>query len=38
MDSCKECGGQGAIIVDVSRGIIIPCPVCERTSKIKVTS
>lgn len=37
MDTCEECSGQGAVIVDISKGIIVPCPVCERNSKIIVT-
>lgn len=37
MDTCEECSGQVAVIVDISKGIIVPCPVCERNSKIIVT-
>jgi DnaJ-class molecular chaperone len=32
---CDECGGQGAIIVDLSLGITEQCPVCNGNGEIK---
>lgn len=29
MYTCDECGGQGVIIVDISKGSVRSCPVCE---------
>ena len=31
MSFCEECGGQGAIIIDISKEVVIDCPVCNGT-------
>jgi DnaJ-class molecular chaperone len=35
MYSCDECGGQGAVIIDISKGITDECPVCNGTGEVE---
>lgn len=33
---CKECGGQGSIITDIAKGVVIDCPVCNEATVAEV--
>lgn len=35
MYTCEECEGQGAIIIDISKGIVVDCPICNGKGEVE---